>query len=450
MAEAFDLIVIGTGSAGANAARRCRAAGWRVAIVDDRPFGGTCALRGCDPKKVLVGAAELVDWHRRMQGHGVFAENVHIDWPALMRFKQSFTAPIPKASVDEYQRLGIVPLPGQARFLEPTTLRIGEEMYTARHVLIATGATPRPLAMPGAELAIISDQFLELAVLPKRIVFIGGGYIAFEFAHIAVRAGAEVSICHQGPQPLKGFDADLVAHLVAASQALGIQVRANTQVIGIEQRAGELQVQLSTDQGPQTLPADLVVHGAGRVPNVADLDLEAAGIASNERGVVVNEYLQSVSNPAIYAAGDAAATAGLPLTPVASAEGRVVGHNLLHDNQQQVDYRGLPSVVFTIPPLAAVGLSEREAKAQGLQYTVYAAETAGWYSSRRTNEQHTAYKVLVETATDRILGAHLLGSHAEEIINLFGLAIRHQLRRADLKGMLYAYPSKAANIGDML
>jgi glutathione reductase (NADPH) len=450
MVETFDLIVIGTGTAGATAAHRCRAAGWRVAVVDARPFGGTCALRGCDPKKVLVGAAELVDWHRRMQGHGVAAENVHIHWPDLMRFKRSFTEPIPQASIHEYQQAGIVPLQGQARFLDRTTLQIGKAVHSARHVLIASGAKPRPLPMPGADLVISSDQFLELTALPKRIVFIGGGYISFEFAHLAVRAGAEVSICHQRPQPLKGFDPDLVAHLVTASQALGIQVQANTQVRAIAQRAGDLQVQLATEEGQRTLVADLVVHGAGRVPDVADLDLEAAGVASNERGVLVNAYLQSVSNPAVYAAGDAAASGGLPLTPVASAEGRVASHNLLHGNQQQVDYRGVPSVVFTIPPLAAVGLSEREAKAQGLPYVVCTAETSDWYSSRRTNEQHTAHKVLVEAETDRILGAHLLGSGTEEMINLFGLAIRHGLRRADLKAMIYAYPTKAADIGDML
>lgn len=196
--------------------------------------------------------------------------------------------------------------------------------------------------------------------------------------------------------------------------------------------------------------ADLVVHGAGRVPEIDDLDLAAAGVARNERGVLVNDYFQSISNPAIYAAGDAAVGGGPPLTPVASTEGRVVVENLLQGNHQKPNYTGTPSVIFTIPPLAAVGLREEEANHQGRQFTVHTDETAAWYSSRRTNEQHTAFKVLVENGTEQILGAHILGAHAEEVINLFGLAMRHGLRASDLKSMIYAYPTKAADIGYMV
>lgn len=446
----FDLIVIGTGSAGATVAHQCRAAGWQVTIVDSRPFGGTCALRGCDPKKVLVGAAEVVDWQRRMQGLGVAADNVQIHWAELMQFKRRFTDPVPQNRLDDYHQAGIATFQARAKFLDQTTLQVGEDRLVARHVVIASGAKPRDLAIPGAELVTTSDQFLELAHLPQRIVFIGGGYISFEFAHIAVRAGAEVCICHRGARPLEPFDADMVAALVTASRALGITVRLNSAVHAIEQAADGLRVHVATGNQQQSLPADLVVHGAGRVPEIDDLALAVAGVTRNERGVLVNDYLQSISNPAVYAAGDAAAGGGPPLTPVASAEGRVVAANLLQGNHQKPNYTGTPSVVFTIPPLAAVGLRAEEAVQQGRKFTVHTDKTAAWYSSRRTNEEHTAFKVLVEDETGQILGAHILGAHAEEVINLFGLAMRHGLRASDLKSMIYAYPTKASDISYMV
>ncbi len=448
--EHFDLIVIGTGSAGSTVAYQCRAAGWQVAIVDSRPFGGTCALRGCDPKKVLVGAAELVDRQRRMQGLGVAADNVHIRWEELMQFKRRFTDPVPQNRLAGYQHAGIATFQGRARFLDQTTLQVNEESLTAQHIVIASGAKPRDLGIPGAELVTTSDQFLELTQLPKRIVFIGGGYISFEFAHIAVRAGAEVCICHRGARPFEPFDADMVATLVVASRALGIDVQLNSAVRAIAQGENGLHVQTATGNQQQTLLADLVIHGAGRVPEIDDLDLATAGVARSARGVLVNEYLQSISNPAVYAAGDAAASGGPPLTPVAGVEGGVVAENLLHGNHQKPNYTGTPSVVFTIPPLAAVGLREAEANQQGRKFTVHTADTAGWYSSRRTDEQHTGFKVLVEAETEQILGAHLLGAHAEEVINLFGLAMRCGLRASDLKTMIYAYPTKASDVSYMV
>jgi glutathione reductase (NADPH) len=193
MTRAFDVIVIGTGSAASAVASRCRDAGWQVAIVDSRPFGGTCALRGCDPKKVLVGAAEAVDWTRRMQGRGIQAEKVQIDWPELMRFKRSFTEPIPLRREDEFAKAGIAAFHGRARFGGPTTVQVGEETLEGRHVVIAAGEGPADLGIPGAEHLTTSDQFLELNELPRRILFIGGGYIAFEFAHVAARAGSQGS-----------------------------------------------------------------------------------------------------------------------------------------------------------------------------------------------------------------------------------------------------------------
>src|SRR5437773_6756801 len=184
MAQRFDLICIGTGSAASTVASRCRAAGWTVAIVDKRPFGGTCALRGCDPKKVLVGAADVIDWTRRMQGKGVAAQAAEIDWPALIHFKRTFTEPVPANREKAYQKAGIALFHGRARFVDRTTLQVGENVLSGRFFHIAAGARPAPLGIHGESHLTTSDEFLDLDELPKRIVFAGGGYISFEFAHV--------------------------------------------------------------------------------------------------------------------------------------------------------------------------------------------------------------------------------------------------------------------------
>src|SRR5258707_11783363 len=198
MMRKFDVVVIGTGSAASAVASRCRSGGWQVAVIDSRPFGGTCALRGCDPKKVLVGAAEALDWVRRMKGNGVRAEDLRIDWRELMRFKRSFTEPVPKSQEGGFAKAGIAAFHGRARVVGPSSVQVNDEVLEGRYVVIAAGQKPADLQIPGTEYLTTSEQFLELEELPKRILFIGGGYIAFEFAHVAVRAGAEVRVVHQG------------------------------------------------------------------------------------------------------------------------------------------------------------------------------------------------------------------------------------------------------------
>ena len=450
MTRKFDVIAIGTGSAASAVTSRCRKAGWQVAIVDSRPFGGTCALRGCDPKKVLIGAAEAIDWTRRMQGKGIQATKLKMDWPELMRFKRSFTEPVPQRREDEFAKAGITAFHGRARFAGPTTVQVGDETLEGRYVVIATGEMPVDLQIPGTEHLTTSDQFLELNELPRRILFIGGGYIAFEFAHVAARAGAQVTILHRGPRPLALFDPDLVDQLVERTRELGIEVHLGTTAIGIEKSSAELIVRALATGKTGTFQTDMVVHAAGRVPEISDLNLEAAGIEGNKRGVRVNEFLQSVSSAAVYAAGDAAASGGPPLAPIASYEGLIVAANLLQGNHQTPNYLGVPSVVFTIPPLAAVGLSEREAQEQNLKFRVQKEMTSTWYSSRRVAEAYSGYKVLVEEDSDRILGAHILGSEAGEVINLFALAIRSGMRATDLKHTLFAYPTSGSNLTRML
>jgi len=447
--QSFDLVVIGTGTAGSNVAYLCRAAGWRVAIVDSRPFGGTCALRGCDPKKVLVGVAELVDWNRRMTGKGVRAEPTHLDWAELIRFKRTFTDPVPENREHSFVEAGIAPFHGRARFTGPRTMQIGRDILESRYIAIAAGAKPRDLKIPGATLLITSDQFLELNELPRRILFMGGGYISFEFAHVAARAGAQGTILHRGAQPLEQFDADLVHRLLERTAELGVAVQLGTEVEGIEKGAS-FRVHASAEKAKRVFETDLVVHGAGRVADVEDLDLATAGVKYDSRGVEVNEYLQSVSNPAVYAAGDAAASGGPPLTPVAGYDGEIVASNLLNGNSRTVDYRGVPSVVFTVPPLARVGLLEQTALQQGVRFRMHHEDTSTWYSSRRVRESCSGFKVLIEEDTERILGAHLLGPQADEVINLFAIAIRTKLLAKDLKDAVLAYPTHGSDIEHML
>src|ERR1700688_3071925 len=380
MTRKFDVIAIGTGSAASAVVLRCREAGWKVAIVDSRPFGGTCALRGCDPKKVLVGAAEAIDWTRRMQGKGIQAAKLQIDWPELMRFKRSFTEPVPERREDGFAKAGIAAFHGRARFAGPTTVQVGEETLEGRYVVIAAGEVPADLEIPGAEHLTTSDQFLELNELPRRILFIGGGYIAFEFAHVAALAGSQVTVLHRGPRPLALFDPDLVDQLVERTRELGIEVHLGTEAIGIEKSSTQLMVQALAAGETATFQTDMVVHSAGRVPEINDLNLLAVGIEREKRGVRVNEFLQSVSIPAVYAAGDAAASGGPPPASVASYEGLLVSAKLLQGYHQRPNYQGVPSVVFTIPQLSAVGLSERGAREQNLKFRVKHEMTSNWCS----------------------------------------------------------------------
>ena len=447
MSNHYDVIVIGVGMAGLNAARRTASAGKRVAVVDSRPYGGSCMLRGCDPKKVLVGAAEVLDWHQRMTGHGISGD-LRIDWADLMAFKRTFTDPVPENLERSLSSQSVTTLHGAARFTGNNELQIGGATLSAEHIVIAAGARPRDLNIPGADLVATSTDFLELDELPDRIVFIGGGYVSFEFAHLAARAGAKVTIVERGQRPLKHFDGDLVERLVVATEELGVEVLLGTEATAVERVGGSLSV--STTPG-DPVGADLVVHGAGRVPELDGLDLTAGGVEFDpSRGVTVSEYLQSVSNPAVYAAGDSAATAGWPLTPVAVHEGFIAASNIINGNQRKPDYAGTPSVAFTIPAIARAGLTEDEAVAEGLDFTVNHQETAGWYTARRTNEKHSAFKVLIENQTGRILGAHLLGAQAGEVIDMFALAIRNGLTARAIKTGMYVHPAAASDVTYML
>jgi len=448
MDRQYDLVTVGTGVT-ATVATRCREAGWSVAVVDRQPFGGTCALRGCVPKKILVAAADAVQGARDLTGKGVSAGSLALDWPELMRFKRSLIGETTERTEQNWARMGVEQFHGKARFVGPTTLAIGDNRLTGRRILIAAGAVPSALPFPGAERLVTSDRFLDLERMPSRVLFVGGGYVSFEFAHVAARAGAQVTILHRGPRPLEGFDPDLVDMLVRRTRELGIRVELGLDVRAVD-AAGDRLVVRGVQQGVErSFDTDLAVHGAGRVPDLDDLDLDASGVKREKRGVIVNQFLQSVSNPAVYAGGDAAAS-GPPLTPKADHDAGVIVTNLLEGNRRPSNYEGVASAVFTIPPLASVGLLEDAARTTGRRFRVNHQDTAGWFNTRRVGETASGFKVLIDEETDHILGAHLLGPRADEVINLFAVAVRLRIPARELQQVLFAYPTYGSDVRFML
>ena len=450
MSDPYDLIVIGAGMAGMNAANKCADAGWRVAITDELPYGGTCALRGCDPKKILRRGAEVIDAARLLDGKGIDAGTLSISWADLISHTRGFTDPMPQKIEQGLSGHGVETLHGTATFTGPSRLDIDGRGFDARHFLIAAGAKPRPMDLPGHEHLIDSTDFLNLADLPRRVLFVGGGFISFEFAHIAARAGASPIVIDRGERPLKGFDPDLVELLVERSTQAGIDVRRTTAVTSITRKGSSFRVTVETDRTEEVIETDLVVHGAGRVPELSRLGLDAAGVAHGPNGVTVAEHLQSTTNPAVWAAGDSADTPGTPLTPVAVFEGKVAASNMVKGTTTVPRYDGVATVVYTIPELARVGMLEAEAQAAGLDADVRQRDTSDWYSNYRTGETTAATKILVDRATDTIVGAHMFGPEYGELINACALAITLGLTTRQLTSMTASYPSVSSDLGSIL
>ena len=449
MTSSYDLIVIGGGTAGNGVARMAADAGWSVASIDSEPHGGTCALRGCDPKKMLVAVTEGVEWAENMKGKGLEAQP-SVNWPDMIAFKRGFTDTMPPRIEGGMEKAGIDVLHGEASFTGPDTIELNGKTLTAKHFHIATGARPMTLNIPGEEHLTTSTEFLELRERPDRIAFVGGGFIAMEFAHIVQRAGArDVTVLEMMDRPLGNFDPDLVEMLVEATEDLGIDLRTKAKVAKIEKQGDEFVVTVERAGGTETVTCDLVVHGTGRVPNIDRLNLEAAGVEYTRRGITVSDAMRT-TNPTIFAAGDCA-DSGLNLTPVSAAEGRIAGKNLLAGKDaRQIRYPPVPSVVFTLPMVATVGLSEAEAREQGLKLDVHFEKTQDWYSSLRVGAKHTGFKVLVEQGSGRILGAHLIGPGSEEQINLLAMAMGAGQTANQIKAMIFAYPSYASDIGSMV
>jgi len=439
----FDVMVIGSGTVAQNVVPRCAEAGLRVAVVDRLPYGGTCSRRGCDPKKVLLAGAEAVGRVRMLAGEGLVGEP-RIDWPALMARKRTFTEPVAPRIEGWLGGSGAETLHGEARIVATGEVEVDGERHRTAEIVVASGARPMPLGIAGEELVTTSDEFLELDELPARVALIGGGYISFEFAWLARMAGREVTILHRSARALKGFDEHLAAALVERYRALGIRVLLEAPVSRVRREPAGLVVESAAGE----VTADLVVHGAGRVADVDRLGLDAIGVAFGRRGVRVNEHMRSVSDRHVWAAGDAA-DIGLPLTPVASRQGKVVAAGILGE-EASYDGRAVPSVVFSDPPLAAVGMSTAEADESGGAVTVKRVDMSGWFTQRRLGQTHAGAAVVAAAAGGRLLGAHVLGVDAEEVINVFALAIRQELTAQDLLATTWSYPTAGSDIPYMV
>lgn len=359
-----------------------------------------------------------------------------------MKRKRGFTGPVPESTESWMREMGIEVINGTATFTAASTLAVDGRLLGGENIVIATGAVPADLAFDGGDLVATSEAFLDLDDLPSKIVFVGGGYISFEFAWLARRAGAEVAIVHRSKQVLKGFDPGLADKLVSHYESLGIQVIVGEPVLGVEQAGSGLRVVTRS----VTIEADLVVHGAGRVAAVGDIGLDAAGVEYSSRGVKVDPHLRSISNPFVWAAGDAAEP-GPPLTPTASRQGAIVASNIL-GGDETFEPGAVPSVVFSDPPMASVGMGASAASRAGVE--VITTDMDGWFTQSRLGYDIAGAKVVKTSDTGRLLGAHVLGVNAEEIINLFALAVSAGLTANQMKAILWAYPTATSDIKYLL
>lgn len=444
--QEFDTIVVGSGTSAYYAVDGLIKAGRRVAIVDERPYGGTCALRGCQPKKYLVSNAEAVAMASHLVGRGIVAEP-KTDWQSLQALKNAFLEGQSEAEVKNWQEAGVATFHGRAVMSGEDEVTVGHNRLKAQHIVLATGATPRRSDVPGAGHIHDSEYFLNLPDLPNRILFIGGGYISFEFAHIAIHAGAEkVTILHRSSRPLKAFDQDIVKTVLKAGEAEGIKV-----VLNESPRAVEFAEKGFAVRGSKGVfyEADLIIEGIGRVPNLSVLKDGCGKVDSSLQGVTVNEFLQSVSNPRVYAVGDCAAT-GYMLAPVADEEGKTAARNILEGNIKTIDYSVIPRVVFTIPGIGSVGLTEEQAKQQELDFRVNRGMTTQWPSSKRIGEEHGSYKILIDNQTNEILGAHIARYNSCEAINVLALAMKHKIKASDLAEFMWAYPTITSDLKYMV
>jgi|TARA_R100000935_G_scaffold26814_1_gene46856 glutathione reductase (NADPH) len=445
----YDVFIIGSGMAGMTIANKCASKDLKVGITDELPYGGTCALRGCDPKKVIIGATEVRDFAKRLNGNGIDTIP-KVNWKDIMAFKQTFVDEMPPKIEKGYKKNGIDTFHSSAKFLSDNTLEVGNDKVQAKKIVIASGSKPRVLEFEGGHFAKSSTNFLNLEELPKSLLFIGGGYIAFEFAHIAARCGAEVTIVHRGESPLENFEQDIVKHLVSATKELGIKLILNTDVTAIEKVDGQYRVEGKSTEKTEFFEAEAVFNSAGRPPAIFDLDLDKANIAYTKKGVTVNEYLQSTSNPNVYSAGDAADSEGLPLTPVAVLEGHTVASNIIKGNSKEASYPPMPTVVFTLPTMASVGYTESKAKELNYNIRVNFEEVGSWFNAKRLNVKDYAFKTIIDEETQTILGVHLIGPHTEETINLFAMAIKTKMKVNEIRTMIFSYPTLASDIPHML
>ncbi len=434
----FDLFVIGGGSGGVRAARIAGGYGARVAVAEEFRYGGTCVIRGCIPKKLLVYAAHFAEDFEDAAAYGWTVGERRFDWSRLIAAKDK--------EIDRlnaiYERLlagaGVEALHDRAVLEDAHTVRVGERRITADKILIAAGGAPSLPEIPGIEHAITSNEAFHLEDLPDRVVIVGGGYIAVEFAGIFNGLGSEVVELYRRDQILRGFDDDLRHGLAEEMGKKGIEVRTNTNATAIQRRDGALRVELA-DGG--TLEADCVLYATGRRPNTDGLGLEAAGVAVDEAGAVRvdDESRSSVAN--IFAVGDI--TNRINLTPVALMEGHAFADSEFGGHPRKPDHRGIAAAVFSQPPIATVGLTEAEARAEIGEVDIYKSRFRALKHTLTGRDEMTTMKLIVEPASDRVLGAHMLGADAPEIIQSVAIAMKMGATKADFDATVGIHPTAA-------
>jgi glutathione reductase (NADPH) len=447
MSNTFDIVIIGGGNGGFGVSAIAAEAGKSIAFVESLDFGGVCPNRGCTPKKVLVAAAQSMETIANAGVHGIDVGPAKLDWAKLIDREKDMVSGIPAGMEGLAEKRGTV-FRGTAKFTGPNTVDVDGTVLKGEHIVIATGSKPRALPIPGAELMITSDEVLSERDLPGEIVFIGGGVIAMEFSHVYARAGAKVTILEAAPRLLPRMEADAVEILQAQAERVGITVKTGVKVGAISEADGRLQVAYEHDGTSQTVAADRVVNGAGRVANVEDLNLDAANIAHEGTNIAVDEYLRSTSNPAVWVVGDALSNSP-QLSPVATYEGKIVGKNIVNGPTATADYSALPASVYTIPAYASVGLTEEQAQESDINLRVSTSDMTDWFSGKSYAETAAWAKILIDEENDRIVGAHMIGHNGEDLINLFVLAMKNDIPASSLKDTILAYPTFSSDVKNM-
>jgi glutathione reductase (NADPH) len=448
-AETFDVVILGGGNAGIGVTGPVRRSGMSVAMIESHDLGGTCPNRGCTPKKVLVAAGHALHEIERAAVHHIAVGKPKLDWAALIDREKDMIKDIPANLARSMAHRNVEVIRGHAVFVGPNVIRVGERRLEAKHIVIATGSKPRPLPIPGAGHMITSDTMLSERELPGSVIFVGGGVISLEFGHVYARAGAEVTILEALPQLLPAMDADAVAHIQAESERIGIHIKTGVTVKRIEPANGRLRVIFSHDGQEHAAETDRVVNGAGRVANVDTLDLAAGNVEHSNGRVAVDRHLRSTSNPIVHVCGDAVPISP-QLSPIATYEGDIVGRNIVEGPKYSPDYGSMATAVYTVPALAAVGLTEAAANQKGLAIKVQSNDMQEWFSARTYAETVAWSKIIVDQATDRILGAHFVGHAGQELVNLFGFAMRFGITSNQIKDNVYAYPTFSSDIKHML
>lgn len=444
----YDVFVIGTGIAGQTSAKICAQNGMKVAVADNRGFGGTCAIRGCDPKKVLLQFSELVHKSHLLKNHGI-SKIPKISWKKVQKLKASFTDPVPKSTEKNLTELGIDLFHQSPVFQNENQVLVEGKLVSADTFVIATGMIPRELKINGNELLKVSDDILNLKKLPESATFIGSGYVGMEFACMMAMMGTKVTIIEQSEEALNQFDNYLVEKLVSSLENIGITFIFNAEVTSVEKLKKNLKVHYKLKGKNKSLKSRKVFNTAGRIPSIDMLELSKANIKSDQSGVLVDDFLQSVSNPNVYACGDVSSKS-LPLTPLSGLQGYIVGNNIIKKQSKKFEVPCIPSTVFTNPNLSSVGYSEEEAQNRYKNVKIYKGDAGNWYNAKKENNPIYAYKILVNERTEEIVGAHLLSSEANETINIFSMAIQQKMTVSEFKKQMFTYPSYSIDLKSML